>query len=35
LGVRWRSPIGPLRADLAWGEEVRKVRLHVNVGISF
>lgn len=35
LGVRWRSPIGPLRADLAWGEEVHKLRLHVTVGITF
>ena len=34
-GVRWRSPIGPVRADLAWGEEVRKVRLHLTVGVTF
>jgi translocation and assembly module TamA len=35
VGVRWRSPIGPLRADLAWGEETRKLRLHLSVGITF
>lgn len=35
VGVRWRSPIGPLRADLAWGEETRKLRLHLSVGIAF
>ena len=35
LGIRWRSPVGPLRVDLAYGEEVRKVRLHLSVGIAF
>lgn len=34
-GVRWRSPVGPLRVDLAWGQEVRKFRLHFSVGIAF
>lgn len=35
VGVRWRSPIGPLKIDLAWGEEVRKARLHLTVGVTF
>lgn len=35
VGVRWRSPIGPLRADLAYGEEQRRLRLHMSVGIAF
>ncbi len=35
LGVRWRSPVGPLRIDLAWGEETQRARLHFNVGITF
>ena len=35
VGVRWRSPIGPLRVDLAYGEKVKAVRLHVNVGATF
>lgn len=35
VGVRWRSPVGPLRVDLAYGEELRRVRLHVSVGIAF
>ena len=35
LGVRWRSPVGPLRVDVAWGQEVRKLRLHFSVGIAF
>ena len=34
-GLRWRSPIGPLRADLAWGQETSKLRLHFSVGIVF
>ncbi|MFO1325850.1 MAG: BamA/TamA family outer membrane protein [Rubrivivax sp.] len=34
-GVRWRSPVGPLRLDLAWGQETRKFRLHFSVGIAF
>lgn len=35
VGVRWRSPIGPLRADLAWADELKKLRLHLSVGIAF
>ncbi|WP_395701752.1 autotransporter assembly complex family protein [Aquabacterium sp.] len=35
VGLRWRSPIGPLRADLAWGDELRRLRLHLSVGITF
>lgn len=35
LGLRYRSPVGPLRLDLAYGQELRKVRLHLSVGIAF
>ncbi len=35
VGLRWRSPVGPLRLDWAWGQEVRKSRLHFSVGIAF
>ncbi len=35
VGLRWRSPVGPLRLDLAYGEQVRAVRLHLSVGIAF
>lgn len=35
LGVRWRSPIGPLRLDLAYGQAVRRARLHFSLGVSF
>jgi translocation and assembly module TamA len=34
LGLRWRSPVGPLRVDLAYGNRVRKVRVHFSVGIA-
>ncbi|MEO8298224.1 MAG: BamA/TamA family outer membrane protein [Burkholderiales bacterium] len=35
VGLRWRSPVGPLRIDLAWAERDRRARLHFNVGITF
>ncbi len=35
VGARWRSPIGPLRMDLAYGQAVRKLRLHLSVGFVF
>jgi translocation and assembly module TamA len=35
VGLRWRSPVGPLRLDWAWGAETRKARLHFSVGIAF
>ncbi|MCK6423522.1 MAG: BamA/TamA family outer membrane protein [Burkholderiaceae bacterium] len=34
-GVRWRSPVGALRIDLAWGEQRRRLRLHFTVGLTF
>ena len=34
-GIRWRSPVGPLRVDLAYGEELRKFRVHLSVGVAF
>ncbi len=35
VGARWRSPIGPLRMDLAYGQAVQKLRLHLSVGFVF
>ena len=35
VGLRWRSPVGPLRLDLAYGHETRRTRLHFSVGIAF
>ena len=34
-GVRWRSPIGPLQADVAYGVKVKQLRLHLSVGFVF
>jgi translocation and assembly module TamA len=33
--VRWRTPVGPLNLDLAWGEAVRDWRLHFSIGVVF
>jgi translocation and assembly module TamA len=35
VGARWRSPIGPFRADVAYGERTGQWRLHFSVGFSF
>lgn len=35
LGLRWRSPVGPLRIDLAWAERLERLRLHFSIGITF
>lgn len=35
VGARWRSPVGPLEVDLAWGAATRRLRLHLAVGFSF
>ena len=35
VGARWRSPAGPLNVDLAYGHDVRSVRLHLSVGFLF
>jgi translocation and assembly module TamA len=34
-GVRWKSPVGPLQIDLAYGVAVQRLRLHLNVGFTF
>ena len=35
VGLHWRSPVGPLRIDLAYGQEVQQFRLHFSVGVVF
>ena len=35
MGVRLRTPIGPFRLDVAYGEQSRQVRLHFSVGLAF
>ncbi|HEY6554338.1 MAG TPA: BamA/TamA family outer membrane protein [Vicinamibacteria bacterium] len=34
LGLRWVTPIGPIRADVAWAlsEPDRPIRFHLTVG---
>ena len=34
-GIRWKSPIGPLQADVAYGIKPKQVRFHVSVGFVF
>ena len=34
-GVRYRSPLGPISVDLAYGRETKSVRLHLSVGVQF
>lgn len=35
VGARWRSPAGPLAADLAWGVDSRRLRLHISIAVAF
>jgi len=35
VGLHYRSPVGPLRLDLAYGQDERRLRIHVSVGIAF
>lgn len=35
VGARWKSPVGPLQIDLAYGVDVRRLRLHLNLGFTF
>jgi translocation and assembly module TamA len=35
VGVRWRSPVGPLSVDWAWGDATKRSRLHLSVGVVF
>ncbi|HEY1103661.1 MAG TPA: BamA/TamA family outer membrane protein [Burkholderiaceae bacterium] len=35
VGLRLRSPVGPLRVDVAYGQAVHEFRLHFGVGITF
>ena len=34
-GVRWKSPIGPVGFDLAYGQQSEEVRIHFSVGFNF
>jgi translocation and assembly module TamA len=35
VGARWKSPIGPLQMDVAYGIATQSFRLHLNVGFVF
>jgi translocation and assembly module TamA len=35
VGGRFRTPIGPIRADLAYGERTNQFRIHFSVGYTF
>ena len=35
VGVRLRTPIGPIRADIAYGVEKEQFRVHFSVGVIF
>jgi translocation and assembly module TamA len=35
IGARYRSPVGPINVDLAYGEDESEFRLHLSVGFSF
>ena len=35
VGARYRSPVGPINFDLAYGEATEEFRLHFSLGVSF
>lgn len=35
VGIRVRSPVGPFRLDLAYGQDTHEFRMHFSVGIAF
>ena len=35
VGARWRSPVGPVNLDLAYGVQAKQFRPHVSLGIAF
>ena len=35
VGARWKSPVGPINVDVAYGHAVHKVRLHFSLGFTF
>ena len=35
VGARIRTPIGPFRFDVAYGQQDKSVHVHLSVGVSF
>jgi translocation and assembly module TamA len=34
-GVRWRSPVGPIEAAIAYGVQAKRIRVHFTAGFVF
>ena len=34
-GLRWKSPVGPVQADLAYAIQEQRFRLHLRLGFTF
>jgi len=34
-GARWRSPVGPLALDLAWGKDTHAMHMHFSIAVAF
>ena len=35
VGLRWRTPIGPVNLDVAYGEALSRFRVHFSIGYTF
>ena len=35
IGARWRSPVGRVNADLAYGIQAKRLRPHLSLGVAF
>ncbi|NLD54857.1 MAG: outer membrane protein assembly factor [Burkholderiaceae bacterium] len=35
LGLRWRTPIGPVNLDVAYGQAISRYRIHFSIGYTF
>jgi len=35
LGARWKSPVGPIGVDVAYGQATDEYRMHFNIGVAF
>jgi translocation and assembly module TamA len=35
VGLRWRTPVGPINLDVAYGQAVSRYRVHFSIGYTF
>lgn len=35
IGARWKSPVGPINLDVAYGHAVKEYRMHFSLGFTF